>query len=63
MYTVQAAMMNWGKQSAFDMFSNLMTFQALANQHGQTLGAPSDPPAVNLPVAPQAGDTLSLHCR
>lgn len=56
-------MMNWGKQSAFDMFSNLMTFQALASQHGQTLGAPTVPPAVNLPVAPQAGDTLSLRYR
>ena len=32
---MQAAMVNWGKQSAFDMFSNLMTFQALASQQGQ----------------------------
>ena len=43
---VQAAMMNWGKQSAFDMFSNLMTFQALASQQGQAQDAPVDRPAV-----------------
>ena len=62
MCTVQAAMMNWGMHSAFDMFSNLMTFQALASQQGQTMGAPTDHPAVTPPVAPQAGDILSLHC-
>ncbi len=49
----QAAMMNWGKQSAFDMFSNLMTFQALASQQGQAQGAPADHAA--MPVAPAAG--------
>ena len=32
---MQAAMVNWGKQSAFDMFSNLMTFQALASQQAR----------------------------
>ena len=37
-------MMNWGKQSAFDMFSNLMTFQALASQQGQAQDVPVDHP-------------------
>ena len=45
---VQTAMMNWGKQSAFDMFSNLMTFQALASQQGQAQDTPIDHPAVAL---------------
>ena len=50
-------MVNWGKQSAFDMFSNLMTFQALASQQGQAN------PAV-APVIPSAGVTLTItvHC-
>ena len=46
-------MVNWGKQSAFDMFSNLMTFQALASQQGQAN------PAV-VPVIPSAGVTLTM---
>ena len=49
----QAAMVNWGKQSAFDMFSNLMTFQALASQQGQAH------PAV-VPVMPPVGVTLTI---
>ena len=52
-FHAQAAMMNWGKQSAFDMFSNLMTFQALASQQCQAQGAPADHAA--MPVAPAAG--------
>ena len=47
-------MMNWGKQSAFDMFSNLMTFQALASQNGQAQDVPMESPTV--PVGLQAGD-------
>ena len=46
-------MVNWGKQSAFDMFSNLMTFQALASQQGQAH------PAV-VPVISSAGATLTM---
>ncbi len=53
-------MMNWGKQSAFDMFSNLMTFQALASQQGQAQGAPAAHAAMPaahaaMPAAPSAG--------
>ncbi len=52
--------MNWGKQSAFDMFSNLMTFQALASQQGQAQGAPAAHAAMPaahaaMPAAPSAG--------
>ena len=50
-------MVNWGKQSAFDMFSNLMTFRALASQQGQanpgTLLQRCGSAAV--PVIPSAG--------
>ena len=45
-------MMNWGKQSAFDMFSNLMTFQALASQQGQAQNTPVDHPAVLMGSSP-----------
>ena len=54
--SAQAAMMNWGKQSAFDMFSNLMTFQALASQQGQAQTSPVDHPAV--PMASPPGTYL-----
>lgn len=53
---MQAAMMNWGKQSAFDMFSNLMTFQALASQQGQAqAAAPDRAAAPAAPLPPRAG--------
>ena len=73
MCCVQAAMMNWGKQSAFDMFSNLMTFQALASQQGQVQETPAvalGSPTGILPVLYltivcsslcNAGATAALH--
>lgn len=50
--SAQAAMMNWGKQSAFDMFSNLMTFQALASQQAQAQSPLVDHPAVLMASPP-----------
>jgi hypothetical protein len=43
---LQAAMMNWGGQSAIDVFNSLMSFQAVANQQqGKALGTRSPAPS------------------